>query len=115
MKCKVTATGSGIRLWTSLGVHYSVNRLAVHITFLSHVLLEVLSGIRIQLPSLQLPCLVFLLVHIYIVVVEIDVQTIMEKVSEREAKVSLVTQWASPLLGQGCMVTISGREENPEH
>ena len=115
MKCKVTATGSGIRLWTSLGVHYSVNRLAVHITFLSHVLLEVLSGIRIQLPSLQLPCLVFLLVHIYIVVVEIDVQTIMEKVSEREAKVSLVTQWASPLLGQGYMVTISGREENPEH
>ena len=32
-----------------------------------------------------------------------------------EVKVSLVTQWASPLLGQGCMVTISGGEENPEH
>ena len=38
----------------------------------------------------------------------------MEKSGEREVKVSLVTQWASPPLGQGCMVTISGGEEDPE-
>ena len=78
------------------------------------VLLEVLSGSRNQLLSLQVPKLALLSVHICIVVVEIGLQTLMDK-GEREANVSLVTQWASPLLGQGCVVTISGGEENPEH
>ena len=62
-----------------------------------------------------MPKLALLSVHIYIVVVEISIQTLMEKSGEREVKVSLVTQWASPPLGQGCMVTTSGGEENPEH
>ena len=50
-------------------------------TSLTHALLQVLSGNKAQGPSLQVPMLVFLSVHIhYIIVVEIERQTLMDKV-----------------------------------
>ena len=78
---KYKATFTGLKDWNIDICGFTVLPVSTPPTSLSYALLQVLSGNKAQGPSLQVPMLVFLSVRIhYIIVVEIERQTLMDKV-----------------------------------
>ena len=78
---KYKATFTGLKDWNIDICGFTVLPVSPPPTSLSYALLQVLSGNKAQGPSLQVSLLVFLSVRIhYIIVVEIERQTLMDKV-----------------------------------
>ena len=78
---KYKATFTGLKDWNIDICGFTVLPVSPLPTSLSHALLQVLSGNKAQGPSLQVPMLAFLSVRIhYIIAVEIERQTLMDKV-----------------------------------